>query len=230
MSLPSPPPPGIATWIFVGDLVVTAVFLGYLLNRAVERNGRGFALGFGQKPNKIEQIVKATAPLLDCPLTVKIRMGYYNNKLNAHEIIPKLKSWGAAACTLHGRTREQRYTKLANWDYIGQCATACQESDLPLIGNGDIFSFPEWKTKVEASGVATSMIARGALIKPWIFTEIKERRDWDISGSERLELLKQYCSYGLEHWGTDTKGVETTRRFMLEWMSFLHRYIPHGLL
>ncbi|KAG2464777.1 DUS3L synthase, partial [Polypterus senegalus] len=129
--------------------------------------------------------------------------------------------------SLHGRSREQRYTKLADWDYIDYCSKVA--SPVPLFGNGDILSYEDVISarKTSVSGV---MIARGALIKPWIFTEIKEQRHWDISATERFDILKEFTSFGLEHWGADTQGVEKTRRFMLEWLSFLCRYIPVGLL
>uniref|UniRef100_A0ABK0LDR3 tRNA-dihydrouridine(47) synthase [NAD(P)(+)] n=1 Tax=Rattus norvegicus TaxID=10116 RepID=A0ABK0LDR3_RAT len=128
---------------------------------------------------------------------------------------------------LHGRSREQRYTRLADWPYIEQCAKVA--SPMPLFGNGDILSFEDANCAMQ-TGVAGIMVARGALLKPWLFTEIKEQRHWDISSSERLDILRDFTHYGLEHWGSDTQGVERTRRFLLEWLSFLCRYVPVGLL
>ena len=93
------------------------------------------------------------------------------------------------------------------------------------IGNGDVLSQEEYYQKKAASGVDTVLLARGPLIKPWLFTEIKEQRDWDISASERLDILRKYCNYGLEHFGSDADGVSKTRRFLLEWLSFLHRLL-----
>ena len=109
---------------------------------------------------------------------------------------------------------------------------------LPVIGNGDIFSWEDWKGHLammadpdsgEPGLCPCAMIGRGALIKPWLPQEIKEQRLIDISATERLEMLKTFVNYGLEHWGSDTQGVATTRRFLLEWLSFLHRYVPLAL-
>ncbi|EFJ47002.1 hypothetical protein VOLCADRAFT_105302 [Volvox carteri f. nagariensis] len=192
-----------------------------------------------RQPRRIEQILRATSAALgDIPLTFKTRKGFNDGEDVAHTFLPKAAGWGAAAVTLHGRTRQQRYSKLADWDYIQRCAAPCSEAGLQLIGNGDVFSYLDWnrqmdrrETEGEGGGsLASIMIGRGALIKPWIFTEIKEQRHWDISASERLDLYKQFCTAGLEHWGSDGRGVETTRRFLLEWLSFTCRYVPVGLL
>lgn len=168
--------------------------------------------------------------MIDVPLTLKMRTGVYAGKNIAHKVISAVKEWPdrVGLITVHGRSREQRYTKLADWDYINECA---QEADpIPLFGSGDVMSWQEYNKRLEECRVSGVMIARGALIKPWIFTEIKETRDWDIRSSQRLDILKNYVHYGLEYWGSDSDGVEKTRRFLLEWLSFLYRYIPIGLL
>lgn len=62
---------------------------------------------------------------------------------------------------------------------------------VPIFGGGDVFSSQDYWEKMDQSGVDGIMVGRGALIKPWIFTEIKERREWDISSRERLELVRK---------------------------------------
>jgi tRNA-dihydrouridine synthase 3 len=66
--------------------------------------------------------------------------------------------------------------------------------------NGDVNSYVDFYNAIEKSGVDTSMIARGAIIKPWIFEEITSRQHLDKSASERLDMLKQFAHWGLEHW------------------------------
>ncbi|CAG4968604.1 unnamed protein product [Colias eurytheme] len=177
----------------------------------------------------LETSVRGASSLLSIPFTIKMRTGVYQDKKIAHTIVPQMREWGASLITLHGRSREARYTKMSDWEYIEMCAKAA--SPCPLYGNGDILCYDDYiQRKALAPTVQGVMIGRGALIKPWIFTEIKEQRLWDISSTERFEIIKKFTNYGLEHWGSDTQGVENTRRFLLEWLSFLYRYVPVGLL
>ena len=184
---------------------------------------KGMGSGLMSRRRPMENIVRSMSSILTRPLTVKMRTGVYSDRSIAHELFPLVEDWGAGALTLHGRSREQRYTRLADWDYINTCAKSV---NIPVFGNGDVMNYEQYNQAVgSGAGVAGVMVARGALIKPWIFTEIKEQRHWDISAGERLDLVRDFCNYGLEHWGSDDKGVETTRRFLLEWLSFAHRYM-----
>ncbi|XP_016111574.1 tRNA-dihydrouridine(47) synthase [NAD(P)(+)]-like [Sinocyclocheilus grahami] len=181
---------------------------------------KGGGCGLMTRTSKFEQIVRGMNSVLDVPLTVKIRTGVQQNCSIAHKLIPEMKKWGVSLITLHGRSREQRYTKSADWEYIDTCSKLA--APVPLFGNGDILSYED-AMKARETGVSGIMVARGALIKPWLFTEIKENRHWDISSGERLDILRDFTNYGLEHWGSDTQGVEKTRSFLLEWLSFLCR-------
>nr|XP_060614336.1 tRNA-dihydrouridine(47) synthase [NAD(P)(+)]-like [Anolis sagrei ordinatus] len=177
-------------------------------------------------PTKFEQIVRGMNYVSNGPITVKLRSGIFPAGNLAHTLIPSLRRWGTAMVTLHGRPKEIPMSEPADWNYISDCAHIARP--MPLFGNGDIFSFED-VVKAKKTGVSGVTIARGALVKPWIFTEIKEMRHWDISARERLDMLKDFTAYGLEYWGTDTNGVEKTRAALLQWLHFLCRYIPFGL-
>ncbi|KAG0234302.1 tRNA-dihydrouridine(47) synthase [NAD(P)(+)]-like protein [Actinomortierella wolfii] len=195
----------------------------------------GSGSGLMGRAGKVKSIIKGMQSVLDVPVTVKYRMAIYDKKPIGTTWTPKFYQMGAALGTLHGRSRQQRYTRLADWDYIRQCTevyrgTPGTDDYMPLFGNGDILGYTDYYEHLEKHNVDGCMIGRGALMKPWIFEEIKSKRHWDISANERFDMMKKFCDYGLEHWGSDTHGVNQTRRFLLEWQSFLYRYIPVGLL
>ncbi|GJJ10891.1 hypothetical protein Clacol_005119 [Clathrus columnatus] len=203
----------------------------------VFKTGAGSAL-LDQTGKLGKILIGMNRALGEIPLTLKIRTGVKDGKNTAHKLMPRIgQEWGASAITIHGRSRQQRYTRLADWDYIKQCVEtlreASQDDDLPTIpifGGGDCYSSESYWSAVENTGVDGVMVARGALIKPWIFTEIKERREWDISSRERLDFIREYATFGLDHFGSDTAGVNKTRRYLCEALSFQYRYIPIGLL
>ncbi|XP_026192940.1 tRNA-dihydrouridine(47) synthase [NAD(P)(+)]-like [Cyclospora cayetanensis] len=183
-----------------------------------------------ERPAVVESVVKSLIEACpSVPVTMKVRTAHYGKKHQLHTVIERLSKSGVAAIFAHGRTAQQRYSKAADWSYLTSCKKLMPE-DVLLIGCGDILSNDEFRFREQTSGLDALMIGRGALIKPWIFTEIKEQRLWDISACERLEFIKEFVNNGLEHWGSDRRGVATTRRFLLEFLSFTHRYIPPPFL
>lgn len=80
-------------------------------------------------------------------------------------MINDISNWGASAVTIHGRSRQQRYSKLPDWEYVYGCARKAPDA-LQVIGNGDVYSYVDWnKHKTECPKLNTLMIARGALVK-----------------------------------------------------------------
>lgn len=190
-------------------------------------SNRGCGAALLDKPNRLGDILLPMSRVLSCPVTVKLRIGKDEKAPSIHRnIVPRLEEWGVDAAFIHGRSRQQRYSKTANWDYIEQCTKL---TNAPIIGNGDIYTHYDYNRAMEHN-VAGVIIGRAALTKPWIFTEIKEQRLWDISSRERFDMLGNFVRFGLDHWGSDDQGVEHTRSFLCHWLSFLYKYVPVGLL
>jgi len=216
--------------------------------------------------SKLENILRGMNMVSgEVPITVKIRMGTKDKQPTAEKLIKRLVlgghesieagkgTAGVAAITLHGRSKQQRYTRSADWGYIADCAAlikrlkesksevtdTIREADhrdvanngnVYFVGNGDCFSHVDYYEHLDKARVDSVMVARGALIKPWIFEEIEKGQYLDKSSTERLAYVEKFAKYGLQTWGSDEIGVGTTRRFLLEWLSFSCRYVPIGLL
>ncbi len=133
----------------------------------VVNNGEGSALM--KDPRLVEKLLGMLVSRVKKPVTVKFRKGFDDHHVNAVEIAKIAESCGVAAVAVHGRTREQYYSGHADWDVIRQVKEAVQ---IPVIGNGDIFTPMDAKRMLEETGCDGLMIARGARGNPWIFNRI----------------------------------------------------------
>lgn len=216
----------------------------------VYRQGGGSALL--DQPSKLIKMLKGMNYVSgETPITCKIRLGTRDSSPVAKKLAQRIYDAGdVQAITLHGRSRQQRYSRDADWTYIAETAALIkalkQKSDTIVdtaidkeardkpnvffVGNGDCYSHIDYYNSIDQGNVDGVMLARGALIKPWLFEEIQKGQYLDKSATERLDYIREYVRYGLECWGSDELGVATTRRFLLEWLSFGCRYVPIGIL
>ncbi len=132
----------------------------------VVKNGEGSALL--KTPDLLYEIVKAVVDNAGKPVTGKIRIGWDEDSINAVEIAKAIEAAGAAAVSVHGRTRMQYYSGNADWDMIRQVKKAV---NIPVFGNGDVFSGEDAIRLMDETGCDGVMIARGALGNPWIFRD-----------------------------------------------------------
>lgn len=188
----------------------------------ITRRGLGSALL--AKPSRIARLVEAMVRGAgEVPVTVKIRLAYETSKLVHTKVARVAVEAGAAAIVVHGRTRDGRYRSAADWDRIGEVVEAV---DVPVIGNGDLI----WPEEIAAgrarSGCAGVMLARGALIKPWVFEEAANGKASDPSAEERVAMMERYVALAREHWGDDEGATKRIRGFLVWHLDFWSRYVP----
>lgn len=133
-------------------------------------------------PMKIFEIVKEVVANVEKPVTVKMRIGWDNNSINAVEVAQLCEKAGAKAIAVHGRTRKQMYSGEADWEIIKQVKDSVS---VPVIGNGDIRTPEDAKRMLETTGCDAVMIGRALLGNPWL---VKQTVDFLETGSYQKEI------------------------------------------
>lgn len=131
----------------------------------------GGGSGLLREPERLEQILRAVRKAITIPLTIKIRAGYYDHKINAVEIAKLAEDCGVEHIALHGRTKEQGYKGRANWDLVGQIKEAVK---IPVSGSGDVTTVEEAFARWRETNCDGILIGRGAMANPWIFRQIED--------------------------------------------------------
>ncbi|OBR96348.1 MULTISPECIES: tRNA dihydrouridine synthase DusB [Clostridium] len=183
------------------DIAIIDINMGCPAPKIV-KNGEGSALM--KNPSLASQIVKEVKKASVKPVTVKMRIGFDFDNINVVDFAQVMEQSGADAVTVHGRTSTQMYNGSANWDIISQVK---KKVNIPVIGNGDVFTAEDAVRLFNNTGCDGIMIGRGSMGNPWIFKQIYEIRNHQPvifpSPSEKINLCMEHYRRAIYYNGDD---------------------------
>jgi len=179
-------------------------------------SGRGAGAGLLRAPEKIAQIFNRQTRELDIPITGKIRLGWDDASRNYLQVARIIEDNGGQMIAVHGRTKKQGYTGLADWDAIAEVRQAVS---IPVIANGDVKTVADIDRIKAHTGCNAVMIARAAIGNPWIFSRLDRER---VPVATLRETMLIHLSSMLEFYGPD-RGLVLFRKYAARYLS------PYGL-
>jgi nifR3 family TIM-barrel protein len=186
---------------------------GCPVKKVVKRNGGSGCL---KDLDLVESIIRAVAGATSLPTTVKIRSGWSEELRNPVEIALRCQDAGARVLTLHARTRTEMYSGRANWDEIAAVVDALE---IPVIGNGDVWSGEDARRMREHTGCAGIMIARGSHGAPWIFAQARAALDGEPipptpDVAERFQIIMDHARNAIAFERDETLAMVEFRKHL----------------
>jgi tRNA-dihydrouridine synthase B len=164
-------------------------------------------------PDRCEAIVRAVVAAVDCPVTVKMRLGWTEQQLVYIDVAKRAQDAGAQAVTLHARTARQFYKGAADWEHIARLKRAL---DIPVIGNGDLNDAETAIERMRSSGVDGIMVGRAVLGNPWLIAQIRDVFEGRAARAlpdapDRLRYCLVHYRTMVEEWG-EARAVPQMRK------------------
>jgi tRNA-dihydrouridine synthase B len=164
---------------------------------------------------RCEAIMRAVVAAVDCPVTVKMRLGWTEQSLVYREVAQRAEAVGVRAITLHARTAKQFYKGTADWSHIAALRAAVS---IPVIGNGDLAEPHEALRKMRESGVAGVMLGRAVLGNPWLVAGLRDLMEGREArpvpaAPERLRFAVEHYRTMVDEWG-ESRAVPQMRKHL----------------
>jgi nifR3 family TIM-barrel protein len=196
---------------------------GCPVKKVVSRNGGSGCL---RDLDLVQRIIRAVDAAISIPLTVKVRSGWSEEMRNPVEIALRCQDAGAQVLTLHARSRTQMYSGTARWEEIAAVVDAL---DIPVIGNGDVWTGEDARRMREQTGCAGIMIARGSHGAPWVFRQARAALDGepvpaDPDVAERFEIVREHARLAIAFEREEEKAMIEFRKH-LGWYT---KGLPNG--
>ncbi len=184
--------------------------------------GNGGGSSLMRNPELAQSIIKAVVGATELPVTVKMRSGWDFDNINAVDMAKRAEESGAAAVTIHGRTRQQMYAPPVNTDIIAEVK---KEMSIPVIGNGDVVDGQTAALMLEKTNCDFLLVGRGALGRPWVFSQINAYLNEgrilpEPPVSERMRVMVKHIKLICEYKG-EKIGMKEARKHAAWYMKGL---------